>query len=67
MNILDFITAVKIMRQAQKNYFQKGRLMVDLIKAKQAEALVDKALADGVVLRVTSTPPEPDLESSDAG
>jgi hypothetical protein len=51
MNIVEFVKAVRKMRSAQKAYFKTG-LQSDLVAARQLEAVVDKALADGVILRV---------------
>jgi hypothetical protein len=57
MNIVEFANKVRLMRAAQKKYF-KTRSPVDLVDAKVLELVVDKALADGVILRVTTTGPE---------
>lgn len=54
MNALEFVNKVRELRQAQKQYF-KTRLNGDLVKAKQLEAEVDKALAEGVTVRETHT------------
>jgi len=54
MNITEFVDKVREMRQAQKTYF-KTRLQGDLIKSKQLESIVDKALAEGVTIYETHT------------
>lgn len=56
MNIVEFVNVVRKMRSAQRAYF-KSRLQSDLVAAKQLEATVDKALADGMILRVTESAP----------
>ena len=48
MNVSEFNRTVKEMRQAQKDYF-KHRLQSDLIKSKELERKVDKALEEGIV------------------
>lgn len=48
MNVSQFTKAVKEMRDAQKAYF-KLRLRSDLIKSKELEQKVDRALAEGIV------------------
>lgn len=57
MNIEQFIEAVREMRRHQKLYF-RDRLQVELIEAKKQEAVVDKALKEGVIF--------PTLESTEA-
>jgi hypothetical protein len=52
MNIVAFVDLVRNMRKAQKNYF-KDRTQANLIASKMIEAKVDKALQEGVILRVT--------------
>lgn len=47
MNVSEFTRTVKEMRDAQKSYF-KDRLRSDLIRSKELEAKVDKALKDGL-------------------
>lgn len=54
MNAIDFVNKVRDMRAAQKTYF-KTRLQGDLIKSKQLEADVDKALKEGVTVYATAT------------
>ncbi len=48
MNVSEFTRLVKEMREAQKAWF-KNRLRGDLIRSKDLERRVDKALADGIV------------------
>ena len=53
MKLLDFLQAVRNMRQAQKDYF-RYRNQSKLIAAKQHEAIVDKALAEGISFVATT-------------
>jgi hypothetical protein len=55
MNIIEFVETVRKMRSAQKNYF-KTRNRDFLIESKQLETAIDKALAEGVILRASETP-----------
>lgn len=64
MNAPEFVMKVREMRAAQKTYF-KTRLQGDLIKSKQLEAEVDKALKEGVVLYATATLEEMDGEPAE--
>lgn len=52
MLITQFVELTRSMRSAQKNYF-KTRTQSDLVKAKEMESEVDKALAEGVTIRAT--------------
>jgi hypothetical protein len=54
MNTMDFVTKVREMRQAQKDYF-KNRLKSDLVKSKSLEREVDQALEEGVTVYATAT------------
>lgn len=60
MNVIEFVRAVRDMREAQRAYF-KNRLRTDLIRSKELETLVDKALRDGIVsdLDIAATEPTP--------
>lgn len=51
MNVSEFTRLVEEMREAQKAWF-KNRLRGDLIRSKDLERRVDKALADGLVSSV---------------
>jgi len=52
----EFIRTVSdMLRAAQKRYFTEGRKQSDLIEAKRLEALVDKAIRDGVVFNIGDT------------
>ena len=53
MNIEQFVSKVREMRKAQKDYF-KGRMTGDLMLAKRLEREVDEALAEGVSLRAAA-------------
>lgn len=55
MNAAEFVLKVREMREAQKRYFTKGRLQGDLIRSKQLEGEVDKALREGVTVVETHT------------
>ena len=44
MDIDDFIALVRELRQAQRDYYGKGRKQSDLVRAKQLEKQVDAAL-----------------------
>lgn len=55
MNAAEFILKVREMRDAQRRYFTKGRLQGDLIRSKQLEGEVDKALREGVTVVETHT------------
>ena len=59
MDIDDFINLVRRMRQAQKDYFGKGRKQSDLIEAKKLEKEVDQALAK----IANETPDQDDYQS----
>lgn len=48
MNVSEFTRLVKEMRQAQKAWF-KDHERGDLIRSKDLERRVDKALADGII------------------
>lgn len=50
MNAIVFIEKVRELRTAQKSFF-KNRLKGDLVRSKQLEAEIDKALADGITVR----------------
>lgn len=54
MNAIDFVNKVREMRTTQKAWF-KEHLRADLIKSKQLEAEVDKALREGVTVYATAT------------
>lgn len=61
MKVSDFVRTVREMRTMQKVYF-KNRLRGDLIKSKELEALVDKALEDGIVFDTLTTHPSAEEE-----
>ena len=54
MNAMEFVNTVREMRTAQKDYF-KNRLRTDLIRSKELERAVDKALAEGVTVFETKS------------
>lgn len=64
MNAIEFVNKVREMRATQKAWF-KEHLRADLIKSKQLEAEVDKALKEGVVLYATATLEEKDGEPAE--
>lgn len=54
MNVIDFVTKVREMREAQKDYFQ-FRCAQTLGLAKSLERQVDAALEEGVTVYATET------------
>jgi hypothetical protein len=60
MDVQKFIETVRAMRQAQNDYFGKGRKFNDLVKSKDLEKKVDQALADGILIHVAGTVEETD-------
>ncbi|MBI5933288.1 MAG: hypothetical protein HY867_06235 [Chloroflexi bacterium] len=54
MDAVQFVNKVREMRATQKAWF-KDHLRADLIKSKQLEAEVDKALREGVTVYATAT------------
>ncbi len=61
MNVDEFFDLVKRMRQAQKNYFNGGRLPKDLIQSKELERHVDEAIKRGLTITVKPTATQENL------
>lgn len=59
MGFQEFLNAVAQMRRAQKAYFREGRKHSDLMESKRLEALVDRALAEGISVPVDQPAPQP--------
>lgn len=63
MNVSEFIKIVKEMRATQKSYF-KDRQRSDLIRSKELEHKVDKAIAEGIVFDLDIVTHEDATQSS---
>lgn len=63
MGFQEFVDMVAKMRRAQKAYFREGRKHSDLMESKRLEALVDRALAEGIRVPVDQPAPQPASES----
>ena len=52
MDLPNFLNTVRSMRMHQRAYFLDGRKQSDLVNAKHFERVVDKALAEGIIVPI---------------